>query len=215
MRAFLSLLLVLTIISTVLLLFSIYQRIKMKIFETEYETLLLESQSARELELKRAMINSVVHAAREEAQKIDGIGMRKEMAKRLAELDSGLEKYYKEKNNIEIDFWCGTPSEEEIRKLPERLEKEGKVKPCPTCYDLNFPALIKRDSVEEATYICAALLDVDFLNNEVIISGPSQDVTAVWNPFEKPKLGVSIIDKRNGIYSVTTIPFNSKIKWSA
>ena len=232
MKGFLSLILALLFAATILSLFMIYLALTTKNDQTRMELFLLEMYNTREVELKHAMIDMLAHetraALKEEAIKVlgreptlielfhfmTGDEITAAVGNKLKELEE-LQSYYKSNFSTDIDFWCGTITAEEKVRLPQEMLETGVVKKCTNCWDFSAPAeRVETDKIRSVT-VCTALLLVilDPTDPEIKISSPDPRVDPAIPSKGEVVFGVSILDKRDGLASIITLPVGSRIRW--
>lgn len=238
-KGFLSFILAMAFAASILLVFSAYQSMSLRNAETETEMLLIELHTARELELKRALMNSVVHEGRnaivEEAARLGikllfkdrttvkealkGLSGEKIVAtvgRGLGMREARLEGAYKELG-LDVDFWCGAVTQQELHAMPERMLNSGNLTKCSSdfpgrCYDLNFPAVRDDEIVTVCTGLLAGSIGIDPPSVLIKVSNFDQKVTPLILPIGDYVFGISILDRRNGMASVVTLPVGSGIK---
>lgn len=174
MKGFLSFILAMAFAASLLLVFSAYQSISLKNAETETEMLLIELHAAREIELKRTMMNMIAQESRRQAWNealmtaeeyllkrnasgnvsgalVDIIknadDISHEVGMKLKDLEP-LQGDYGNDFGLKVDFWCGAMSDEERRSLPGQMLLQSNKTKCDCCWD--FDNMTQRLELDKA-----------------------------------------------------------------
>jgi len=124
LRGFLSLVLVLVLLSAVFLATSTHVASSARIAGSEADALLVERQYYARAELREAVLLTMGQEARDED----------EVAERLARLDDFVRAEYAS-DGIDAFIWCGLSDEAELGRLPERMQELGDAVACENCWN--------------------------------------------------------------------------------
>jgi hypothetical protein len=225
MKAFISLVLAIAFVYVTLLLLSYYLEARSSFLGTEKELLILKNYNTRELEVKRAVTNTIHHALQEIPPGMEAENASRYIAGKLAGLES-LEagkggKYY-QTYHLDLNFWCGFIDEETGVMKKEMLEKTSSIK-CLNCKDLD--EFVPKYSIEniiasrvdptrllqavETMPACTPFLSYNRENKWIKVSEPPAEY--VWIG-DNPAIGISILDTVNNISSIVIIPEGTIIR---
>jgi hypothetical protein len=241
-KGFLSLILVMAFVSSIFILYAIYASISLRNDSVESEMLKLTLYSTHEIEAKRALLNMIVHEGRkaiieegtriginvvfanpatvkEALKELSGDRLTASIGTGLGRRERALEDMFAQEG-IDVDFWCGTITEEERHSLPQQMLTAGRTL-CPTprpgrCFDLDTPANRKEGDEMNTVTVCTGLLtaaiDPTTPSVKAKITQFDSRVTPSITPIGSYVFGVSILDKKKNIASVVTIPVDSNIE---
>jgi len=208
-KGFISLVLAISFIYVVFLLLAYYLELKVTTLKTEEQLIILKNYNSRELELKRAVINTI-HYSLQQILIIKPDANSEEVSKyiaaNLALFESEETNYYND-YHIKINFWCGF-IENETNSMKERILNEQSPIKCSNCKD--FRDLIPKYSPNgdvELVPACAPFISYDRVLRQVKISSPP--VEYAWIGERQtigPAVGISILDPIGNISSVVVIP---------
>jgi len=148
MKAFVSLVLAIAFIYVTLLLLSYHLEARSSFFGTEKELLILKNYNARELEVKRAVTNTIHHALQEIPPGMESENASRYIAGKLTGLESqeaGKGGEYYRTYHLDLNFWCGFIDEDTRQMKKDMLEKISSIK-CQNCKDLD--ELVPKYSIE-------------------------------------------------------------------
>lgn len=208
MRAFISLILAIAFIYVTLLLLNYYLEIRVTALNTEKELLLLKNYNTRELEIKRAITNTIHHSMQQIkliSPTADSEEVSIYVATQLALLESQENNYYKT-YHLDLNFWCGFIENETQSMKNNMLSSKTSIK-CTNCRDLK--EIVTKYNLESETVVeklvpaCTPFLSYNREFNEMKISSPPKEY--LWKG-EGPSIGVSILDTVNNISSIIILP---------
>jgi hypothetical protein len=216
MKAFLSFLLVLSILSTNAFLLSFYNTRKEQLDKITNSLLGLEERHVRELELKRAIINTIIYSAREMPGSATADEVTAKVAEDLATLE-GLEKSYYHIKKLAVSFWCGSPTQQDLKESLRLMQLLNRTVICRNCQKTDEFAIRIENNNQNVVRVCAKFLSADTIQRIVTVSvADPRVVVASFGPDQysgTPSIGAAIYDTSNNISSVIIIPLSSRIYW--
>ncbi|VVB73580.1 Uncharacterised protein [uncultured archaeon] len=230
-------------IASILFVYSYYSSLKGDIDSTEHHLLVLEDRHAREMELKRAVTDTIRHSVNMTLSldpNADPEAIQERIGNDLSLLRGveGAEGYknysYGDfRSRFTVRFWCGNPSKEELDRVAETHDWSKKSDYiCEGCHYLDEEfAYITFDSDGNVIgggtrNLCAQLLSVD-KGNKIISVSASQLKNAILrhrimiaDPLSESVLlsgdsmfGVMVYDSAEDVSSVAVIPMSTEIRW--
>jgi len=216
MKAFLSFLLVLSVLSTNALLLSFHNTKREQSDKITNSLLGLEERHARELELKRAIINTIIYSAREMPESATADEVTAKVAEDLAKLEDLEESYYNIRR-LAVSFWCGSPTQQDLKESLRSMQLSNRTVICRNCQKTGEFAIRIGNNNQNAVRVCAKFLSVDTIQKIVTVSvADPRVVAASFGPDQysgTPSIGAAIYDTSNNISSVIIIPLSSRIYW--
>lgn len=213
-KGFISLILAIVFVYTALLLLAYYLEVRSASLKTENELLILKNYNARELEVKRAITNTIHHSL----QKIllikpdaDSEEVSKYIGINLAALESQEKEYYNT-YHLDLNFWCGFPGNESyLNSFKENMIRTRTAIKCEKCKDFgelipkySIPSMLEPEKiVEDLVPACTPLISYNKELRYIKISSPP--LNYLWIG-EEPAIGVSVLDTVNNISSIVIIP---------
>ena len=218
MKAFFSFLFVLSILSATIVLLSRFNAIENYSDKTISSLLLLEERHARELELKRAIVNTIIYSAREAPSVATADEITATIAEDLAKLEELETSYYNIKK-LAVSFWCGSPTQQDLREAITAMHWSGKTALCRNCQKLSAWAVRIENNNKRTVRYCAKYLSVDTMQKVVTVSSADTRVIGPGIADVEPgsgqsMFGASVYDTTNDIASVIMLPMSSRISWS-
>jgi len=225
MKAFISLVLAIAFVYVTLLLLSYYLETRSSFLGTEKELLILKNYNVRELEVKRAVTNTIHHALQEIPPGMEAENASRYIAGKLADLESQEASkgggYYRT-YHLDLNFWCGFIGEESESMKEEMLERVSSIK-CSNCKDLD--EFVPKYSIEdiiasrydpskllqavETVPACTPFLSYDRENKWIKVTEPPAEYAWIG---DSPAIGISILDTVNNISSIVIIPEGTIIR---
>ena len=219
-RGFISLILAIAFIYIALILLTYYFEVRSTSLKTEKELLILKNYNTRELEIKRAITNTIHHSLQQILlikPDADSEEISKYIATNLALLESQEKSYYNT-YHLDLNFWCGfLESKSYPNSLKENMIQTRTSIKCENCKD--FGEFIPRyfitsisgpeQIVEDLVPACTPFLSYNKELRYIKISSPP--LNYLWLG-EDPAIGVSILDTVNNISSVVIIPKSTIIQ---
>jgi hypothetical protein len=210
---------------------------------TEHHLLVLEDRQAREMELKRAVTDTIRHSifislARD--PNADSESIRAQLGSDLSML-RGLEgaagyknySYDNFRSRFTVRFWCGNPSDEELKQTTESHKWSGQSNYiCEGCrylsdtftyaeFDTNGNPIdgrtknlcaqfISIDKSRGVSFVSISEMYTKILQGRITITDPAALALLSSNNI---KFGVMIYDSVENVSSVAVIPISTEIKW--
>ncbi len=185
----------------------------------------METRKGLELDLKRAITKTMAYSAQKIIRTATAEEIITGVAEGLVQLES-LEAYYYGRHNVTVNFWCGTPTEQDlkltIQKIRNASNKSGNTKViCNNCERFSSFAIKQSNNDQKLVRACTKFLSANTLEKTLSISDPDLQVVSLDNPLVElmasysgdPAFGAFIYDQKNDIGSVILIPKSSKINW--
>jgi hypothetical protein len=214
MKGFITLLLTLLYLSAVLTMTALLQAVQGAETETQTEWLVLENHHARELELRRAILNTIMHSARSAApvySTSDDVSAA--IGADLSALEDLEDSYFSDYYPITVNFWCGIMTDDELRSLPSLTLSSRLTQKCADCVDLDAVAVRAQGESGVPVTTCASMLSVNIADRTVTVSNPDPRVTPPFSTLGTPVFGITLLNSRDNLSSVVVIPQNTKVRW--
>jgi hypothetical protein len=242
-RGVLSFLYAFAAIASILFVYSYYSSLKADIDSAEHRLLVLEDRHVREMELKRAVTDTIRHSiliSLANDPNADTDSIREWIGLDLSRLRGveGAEGYknysYDDfRNRFTVRFWCGDPSDDELKRTAESHKWSGRDDYiCDGCHYLS-------ETFEYAEFdtngnpigvgtknLCAQFISIDksrstssvsvssiydkILHERITISDPATLALLLSNNI---RFGVMVYDSAENVSSVAVIPMSTEIRW--
>jgi len=242
-RGVISFLYAFAAIASILFVYSYYASLKGEIDSTEHHLLVLEDRHVREMELKRAVTDTIRHSiliSLANNPNADSESIRGRLGSDLSAL-RGLEGAEEYKNysyddfrsRFTIRFWCGNPSDNELKQTAESHTWFGRANYiCDGCHYFSETFVYaefdtKGNLIGGGTKnLCAQFISIDKSNGASFISVSEmynkilQGKITVTNPVSllllsssNIKFGVMVYDSVENVSSAAVIPMSTEIRW--
>jgi len=242
-RGVLSFLYAFAAIASILFVYSYYSSLKGEMDSTEHHLLVLEDRHAREMELKRAVTDTIRHSiliSFINDPNADLESIREQVGSDLSAL-RGLEgaegyknySYDDFRSRFTVRFWCGNPSDDELRRTAESHKWFGQDNYiCDGCHYLSETFAyaefdINGNPIGAGTKnVCAQFISIDksrgvssvsisemynnILHRRITISDPATLALLISNDI---RFGAMVYDSIENVSSVAVIPMSTEIRW--
>jgi len=242
-RGVLSFLYAFAAIASILFIYSYYSSLKTDIDSAEHHLLVLEDRHAREMELKRAVTDTVRHSiliSLTNDPNADPELIREQVGRDLSQL-RGVEgaegyknySYDNFRSRFTVRFWCGNPSDDELRRTVGSHNWSGQDDYiCDGCHYLSETFAyaefdINGNPIGAGTKnVCAQFISIDKSRSVSSISISemynkilykritiSDPATLALLLSDDIRFGVMVYDSIENVSSVAVIPMSTEIRW--